>query len=407
MLIILEAIKEMIGGISVEAEYTNPIVFALPSYYTNDQVEILRELCQCLKITKVNFIPDFLASALSFGYYNNPSYYDRPNINTLVLILDMGYLSFSATLIGYKLDNCDIISHYSNTHIGGRVIDEILINYISNLIKDKYNTDPLKNPKLYLKIKQSVISCKEKLSATGASSVLLTVDDIKSEKNKNINSENDDDDDDDTFETVLDIVTLNMLIDKNKILESIHSVIEKTFEAGFVSNEQKSNIEFVMLGGSNRIPYIQQSIQKWYNKDRLNFTLNMDESVSFGCAYYEAILLNLWNYKYKSPFSFNKCNHSKAFLQKTDVYYKTILQTQIALSQTRIENQQQSHLTNELESRVYEIERTIDSLSADQKHQFLELKNRILSDIKFKSLSQNDVDDFNEELDDIVSVLLL
>lgn len=344
-------------------------------------------MCRLLKITKVSFIPDFLAISLCFGYYTNPSLQDRHGANNLILLIDMGYLSFSTTLVSYKLDSCEILSHICDTKICGRLIDEILIDFIGKKIKDEYGVNINNNPKLFLRTKQSVISCKEKLSATGASDILLSVDDVNS--------------DGDTFEMVLERSVLDNLIESNKIMEQIHDTIERTLVGGFVSKEQMPSIEFVFIGGSMRITCIQQAIQKMYNKEKINLTLNMDESAALGCTYYQSILLNVWNYKYKNPFPFSNTEQPKSFLARDEIYYKNLLKYEIDLYHSQKDNQMKSKKRNMLEAKVYDIEREFDSLPFDKQQSFISLKPKIIAGLKDNTLSSNEIDKYEALLNQI------
>lgn len=150
--------------------------------------------------------------------------------------------------------------------------------------------DMRKNKKLYLKLKKAVIIAKEKLSAVGSSTVSVTVDNVSN---------------DDDYEGVLDIKEINEIVEES-ILPTLNNDLKLLFEGIKIQSNEKNPIDIVLLGGSNRIPRIQdfyKSLNKqdygYFNKN-LNQTVNMDENISCGCCYYSLIMKSIWNVDFES-----------------------------------------------------------------------------------------------------------
>lgn len=145
--------------------------------------------------------------------------------------------------------------------------------------------DIRKNKKLYLKIKKATIIAKEKLSAAGASSVSVTVDNV-------IN--------DDDYEGVLDIQEINKIVEDH-IIPVLENELRILFKGLPIEDTNEDNpIDIIILGGSNRIPRIQEYYKSLKQKEfgyfssNLNQTVNMDENISCGCCYYSLVRNGIW-----------------------------------------------------------------------------------------------------------------
>lgn len=260
----------------------NEVIISHPCYYSSNQIEYMNKLYELCEMKVLNNIPEYLSSSLCFGYENNTKL--KEDEEKLILLLDMGYINCNSTIVKYHKDECEILSHsYSNDKIGGRYIDNKLINALIG--KMGISAENVKG-KLYIKMREEIIKMKEKLSASGADTIHVSVDD----------GDND-------YESDYSINELNELLKENEINSKIIVIIKDSILNSGLRKSDYKNVEMVIIGGSLRITNIQTELESYLKNElkseiTINRTMNMDECISLGNSYYGLIQKGKWIYKY-------------------------------------------------------------------------------------------------------------
>lgn len=236
----------------------------------------------------------------------------------------------------------------------------MLINLILNKIQSKY---PLitNNRKLYFKIYNEIVKIKEKLSAEGADSINIEIDNVYN---------------DETYSDILTVNELNTLINENSIIERILYLLNELINN--IHPSIKTKIEIVISGGSLRIPFIQNEIRKWLNELKSNNnnnnekvynlikTINIDECVATGCCYYGLILNGKWNYNIKSnlklPIEIEEHVLSESKLENIELFINK-------LSEINDKTSKKASIRNEAEHLLYECEREIEKHPNDSRNE--------------------------------------
>lgn len=253
-------------------------------------------------------IPDYISSSLAYAYENSS------NINNgkeIILMIEMGYINTNCTLIRYCKNKMTIINTISYK-IGGRDIDKLLIEYIyEKMKKEEENVNDLdKDTRLYWKIEDAVINCKEKLSADGAASVLLTVDSYYN---------------DEDFQIELSCDEIKNIIHQNYIDKNLINIINGCYSDDELEDGEKELLNVLIIGGSLRIPYLKQVVLDYLKdingKTQLKQTLNMNECNSLGCSYYYKMKSGEWNYQIID--TRNKFNETYLIKEFEEVIIKT------------------------------------------------------------------------------------
>lgn len=263
----------------------NFIVISVPSFFNNNQKNIIQnignsifdihtESCRLKQVnspmkekrTILNTLYTFEAIASTYGYENNSKFNGLPAYR---LFIDMGYSCCTCFLAKYVKNECTIESCYYDESIGGKYIDIWLYKCLEDKIKKQLPHCDLNNVKYKIAIKNELIKCKEKLSASGASEIAVRI-------------ELGDDDFDGTF-SVKDIEKI--LINEKQVNVKINNLTDKVTLSSLSKFE---DFQIVVVGGSMRIHCIQREVlNHWNKKDNkitnLTFTLNMDEAVACGC----------------------------------------------------------------------------------------------------------------------------
>jgi len=155
------------------------------------------------------------------------------------------------------------------SRLGGEDIDNILVNHFTTEFNKKYSLDMTKNVKAMRRLRTACESAKRTLSTANVAKIEID----------SLYEGND-------FSASLTRAKFDSLCDEifKKTLEPLDQVLK---DAGM----QKSDInDVVLVGGSTRIPRIQELLSQYFNGKELNKSINPDEAVAYGAAVQAAIL---------------------------------------------------------------------------------------------------------------------
>lgn len=160
-----------------------------------------------------------------------------------------------------------------------------------------------------MKLKESIIKCKEKLSASGADTVYIiyiykqinfTIEGLTT-KDKKKNDENDNDDESDDYEGNLSVKKIQEILQNKFIDNRLFQMVEKSVELSGINDEEKKKLIMTVIGGSLRIPFMKAQLEKYLKsincENELNQTMNIEESVAYGCSYNGLIFKKIWDLK--------------------------------------------------------------------------------------------------------------
>jgi heat shock protein 1/8 len=204
------------------------------------------------------------AAALAYGLDKNL----RGERN--VLIFDLGGGTFDVSILTIDEGSLfEVKSTAGDTHLGGEDFDNRLVNHFAEEFKRKYKKDLTKNPRALRRLRTAAERAKRTLSSSTEASLEIDAlfegidfyTKISRARFEELNS--------DLFRGTLDPVE-KALNDAKMDKASIHDV--------------------VLVGGSTRIPKIQNLLQNYFSGKSLNLSINPDEAVAYGAAVQAAIL---------------------------------------------------------------------------------------------------------------------
>merc|ERR1712072_545557 len=202
------------------------------------------------------------AAAIAYGL-------DKKGGEKNILVFDLGGGTFDVTVLTIDNGVFEVVATNGDTHLGGEDFDQRVMEYMMKIFKRKHKQDMSKDKRSIQKLRREVERAKRALSSTAAARV-----EIESLFNGVDFSE--------TL-TRARFEELNMDLFK-KTLGPVKKVME---DAGF----KKSQLdEIVMVGGSTRIPKVQQLIKDFFNGKEPNKGINPDEAVAYGAAVQGGIL---------------------------------------------------------------------------------------------------------------------
>ena len=163
----------------------------------------------------------------------------------------------------------EVKSTGGDTRLGGEDIDNTLVTYFANEFNKKYKVDMKTSAKAMRRLKTSCESAKRTLSSANVAK--LEIDSLF---------------DGNDFSTSLTRAKFENLC--NDIFQRTMAPVEQVLKDSKLS---KSEIdEIVLVGGSTRIPKIQELLSSFFNGKELNKSINPDEAVAYGAAVQAAIL---------------------------------------------------------------------------------------------------------------------
>merc|ERR1712048_1538086 len=188
---------------------------------------------------------------------------DKSKGETNILVFDLGGGTFDVSILTIDSGIFEVVSTSGDTHLGGEDFDQRVMDYLMKVFKRKSGKDATMDKKAQQKLKREVEKSKRALSSTH---------EVKIE-----------------IENFFDGSDFSETLTRAKFEELNNDLFKKTLgpvqiaidDAGIKKNEIN---EIVLVGGSTRIPKVQQLIKDFFNGKEPNKGINPDEAVAYGAA---------------------------------------------------------------------------------------------------------------------------
>jgi heat shock protein 5 len=257
---ILQKMKE-IAEAFLGKEVKNAVV-TVPAYFNDAQRQATKDAGTIAGLNVLRIINEPTAAAIAYGL-------DKKGKEQNILVYDLGGGTFDVSILTIDEGVFEVLATNGDTHLGGEDFDQRVMDYFLKLIKKKHNVDLKDNNRALAKLRREVEKAKRALSS---------VHQVKVEVESLIDGE-------DFSETLTRarFEDLNMDLFR-KTLKPLELVLK---DSGLKKNEID---EIVLVGGSTRIPKVQQLIKDFFNGKEPNRGINPDEAVAYGAAVQGGIL---------------------------------------------------------------------------------------------------------------------
>ena len=227
------------------------VVITCPAYFNDLQRKATQMAGKIAGLNVIRIINEPTAAAIAYAYNR------KINNDQNILIFDLGGGTFDVSIVNIDGDLYEVKSNCGDMHLGGDDFDNSLVDYCLKELKNK-GYDFYNNTKMKTKLK---IECeKAKIFLTSLEDTSISLEDIEQEI-KISRAE---------FEEICKDLF-------NKCIPILDNAIKD-------AELNKENInEIILVGGSSRIPKIQQIIKEYFGKNPLK-DINPDEVVSMGAA---------------------------------------------------------------------------------------------------------------------------
>ena len=245
-------------------EVTEAVV-TVPAYFNDSQRQATKEAGEIAGLKVRRIINEPTAAALAYGL-------DKKGQDATVAVYDLGGGTFDISILELGDGVFEVKSTNGDTHLGGDDFDRVLINFFADTFKEQENIDLRKDPMALQRLKDAAEKAKIELSSSTETEVNLP------------------------YITAVDGVPKHLVlkVSRAKFEQLSDQLVERTLrpcEAALKdAGLSKSDIdEVILVGGSTRIPKIQQAVEEFFGK-KPNRSVNPDEVVAIGAAIQGGVL---------------------------------------------------------------------------------------------------------------------
>lgn len=246
----------------------NQCVISVPSFFDNVERQALLDAASIAGLKVLRIFNETAATALTYGIYKQ----DLPNSEEAprnVIFVDCGHTSLQVSACAFNKGKLKMLACTSDPNLGGRDIDIILAEHISQDFFVRYDVNPTKNSRAFVRLLGEVEKLKKQMSAN-STKLPLNIECFMNDKDVHYEMKRSD------MESLC-----------SNLFERVDTTLRRCLDESGLRPEDIYAIEIV--GGSTRVPAIKSLIEKVFGKAP-STTLNVDEAVARGCALQCAML---------------------------------------------------------------------------------------------------------------------
>jgi heat shock protein 5 len=237
-------------------------VVTVPAYFNDAQRQATKDAGLIAGLNVMRIINEPTAAAIAYGL-------DKKAKEKNIMVYDLGGGTFDVSILTIDEGVFDVLATSGDTHLGGEDFDQQIMNYFLGRIKKKYKKDISKDPRAIAKLRRECEKAKRALSSVHQTKVEV--------------------------EALVDGEDFSETLTRARFEELNNHLLKKTLgPVGQVLKDKgmkKSEIdEIVLVGGSTRIPKVQQLIKDFFNGKEPSRGINPDEAVAYGAAVQGGIL---------------------------------------------------------------------------------------------------------------------
>lgn len=237
-------------------------VITVPAYFNDAQRQATKDAGKIAGLNVMRIINEPTAAAIAYGL-------DKTDGEKNILIFDLGGGTFDVSLLTIDDGIFEVKATAGDTHLGGEDFDNILVDYMKEEFKKKHKKDMSDNQRALRRLRTSCERAKRTLSSS--TQAYIEIDGLY----EGIDFS--------TQITRARFESLCMHYFKNCMVP-----VEKVLRDAKMSKSQVD--EVVLVGGSTRIPKVQELLKEYFNGKELCKNINPDEAVAYGATVQAAIL---------------------------------------------------------------------------------------------------------------------
>jgi molecular chaperone DnaK len=240
-------------------------VVTVPAYFSDSQRQATKEAGEIAGLNVRRIINEPTAASLAYGL-------DKRSKDMKIAVYDLGGGTFDISILELGDGVFEVKSTNGDTHLGGDDFDQVIIEWLVEEFKNEQGADLSKDPMALQRLKEAAEKAKIELSSSTSTEInlpyIMPVDGVPKHLVKTLSRSK--------FESLAD--------------KLIQATIEPCKKALKDANSTASDIdEVILVGGSTRIPAIQEVVKKFFGKSPSK-GVNPDEVVAIGAAIQGGVL---------------------------------------------------------------------------------------------------------------------
>jgi molecular chaperone DnaK len=240
-------------------------VITVPAYFSDSQRQATKEAGEIAGLTVKRIINEPTAASLAYGL-------DKKNKDMKIAVFDLGGGTFDISILELGDGVFEVKSTNGDTHLGGDDFDQLIIDWLAESFLKDEGIDLRKDPMALQRLKEAAEKAKIELSSSTTTEInlpyIMPVDGVPKHLVKTLTR-----------------AKLESLIDP-----LVQSTVEPCRKALKDAGLSASDIdEIILVGGSTRIPVIQDVVEKFFNR-KPSKGVNPDEVVAVGAAIQGGVL---------------------------------------------------------------------------------------------------------------------
>lgn len=240
-------------------------VITVPAYFNDSQRQATKEAGEIAGLTVKRIINEPTAAALAYGL-------DKKGVDQKIVVFDFGGGTHDVSVLELGDGVFEVLATDGDTHLGGDDVDEAIITWLADEFKAEEGLDLRQDPMALQRLKEAAEKAKIELSSTTSTEInlpyIMPVNGIPKH--------------------------LVRTLQRSKFEQLIAGIVERTIapcrsalqNAGLSTSDIN---EVILVGGSTRIPVIQDAVQRFFGKAPSK-GVNPDEVVAVGAAIQGGVL---------------------------------------------------------------------------------------------------------------------
>ena len=237
-------------------------VVTVPAYFNDNQRQATKDAGSIAGLNVLRIVNEPTAAAIAYGL-------DKTDEERQIIVYDLGGGTFDVSLLSIDRGVFEVLATAGDTHLGGEDFDQRVINYFAKKYNKEKGVDITTDLKTMGKLKREAEKAKRTLSSQKTTRI-----EIEAFHNG-----------DDFSETLTRAKFEELNIDLfKKTLKPVEQVLKD-------AKVKKGEIDdIVLVGGSTRIPKVQELIEEYFGGKKASKNINPDEAVAFGAAVQGGVL---------------------------------------------------------------------------------------------------------------------
>ena len=234
-------------------------VITVPAYFNDAQRQATKDAGTIAGLAVQRIINEPTAAAIAYGL-------DKKDGEKNILVFDLGGGTFDVTVLTIDNGVFEVLATNGDTHLGGEDFDQVVMQYMMKIFKKKYNKDMSGDKRAVQKLRKEVERVKRVLSTQHQATVEI--------------------------EALYDGIDFTETLTRARFEKLNLDLFKKTLgpvEKVLADADLKKK-EIDLVGGSTRIPKVQELLRDYFNGKELNRGINPDEAVAYGAAVQGGIL---------------------------------------------------------------------------------------------------------------------